>query len=429
MISRLKPLNVPLRLGALMLFKILGAGLVLSVVSCGNTKPIDSEDYSVGRRPEFYSAAYLWRGGDQNSVVAISKEGMTLQRFGLEPFTHQLSLPLPLAYEKQGVASSFDGAYYLTMAENEYAILKSNGDSVKNPLQMLGKLSSVAFDPVHHLAVLSDEFQTMVLLVFSSSGDVIASWKAGSKFPGDKVVRSGTMMLDGRLVLALGETTIGVVDVPGSISAQSWVFTTFEVAGATDMKWITTVPDQPDIVMIIDKNRALSINIATSAIVAEKDLSSGTVMGYFRDYVPHVVTRSSVTSDSLHDVTYVGAGGQLVSSSIRGADHQITQSMLSSDGILTLVYDPDRPWSNYQRSEEYYRKQEVYRFRLADNAGLDKTIVDENVNLAMTPNSLFLLYPTALGKAVRRSFGPTPNDQVLEGYNLDLFRKGYRKVQ
>lgn len=420
MLSRLtNSIYVRLRVGAL---------LTLTAVSCSGAND-SSDDYEVGRQPELYSAAYLWGAGDSNAIAAVDRTGMTLQRFTLEPFAHVSSLPLPLPYRQQGVVSSHDGAYFVTLGESEYSILKADGTHIDNPLPLLGKIESVAFEPTRHFLVISDEFQTMVLLVLDESGTPTASWKGGARISEDLVVRSGTMMSDGRLVLALGATTIGIVDVAATVQAQAWQYTTFEVADATDMKWITPVPDQSDTVMVIDGTRVLSLNVATGAILGQEDLAAATTLGYYRDYVPHVIVRDSSSLDSkIHNVIYVAADGTLAKSEIIGTDRQISETMLAADGTLTVVYNPKTSWSNsYEKDEDgaYFGPREVYRFRLSDNAGLDKSSISDSVNLAITPNYLFMLYPSRLGKAVRRGYGPEAADQVVSGYNFEMFRNNH----
>lgn len=398
---------------------------LLAFVSCSGMNS-SADDYLVGRRPEFFSTSYLWRAGDANTIAAVDRKGMTLQQFTLEPFAHVSSLPLPLSYEKQGVVASANGSYFVTVADSEYSILQANGNHIDNPLPLLGKISSVAFAPEQNYLVLTDEFQTMALLVLDAAGNPTAWWKGGSRIADDKVVRSGTMMDDGRLVLSLGTTTVAVVDVAGTVAAEAWQYTSFEVEGATDMKWFTSVPGQSDVVMVIDGERVLSLNVATGAILDQKSIGGATSLGYFRDFIPHVITQSTTSSErNVHDVTYIGTDGLLTQKEIIGTDRQISITMLAADETLTIVYDPETSWTS-SYSDRYYKRHEIYRFRLTDNAGLDKASVDENVSLALLPDHLFLLYPSKLGKAARRGYGPNAEDQVVKGYNLDLVRKRHR---
>jgi hypothetical protein len=395
-------------------------------LSCGSATSLDTNDFEVGRRPEFFSAAYLWQAGDANSVVVVDREGHTVQQFTLEPFEHVRSLPLPLEYEEQGVVASHDGSYYITIAADEYAILGQDGRVDRNPVELLGSVTSIAFDPVHHLAVLSDEFQSMALLVLSPDGEVVGSWKAGSLFDEDKYVVAGTMLADGRLILSLGETTIAVIDVQKSVASQKWEYDSFEVPDAKQMSWLAAVPGQESLVMVADGTRVVVLDVDAEKVFDELPLEGAEILGKFRDYVPHVITRD-VSGTDVNTVIYVKKSGKLGDTSIKGTTNkQITQTLFDRDrDVLTIVYDPDTNYSWSWDDERYYAPQEVYRFRLADSLAMDRTEVDTDVRSVPTPDWNFLLYPSALGKAERRDYGKEPNTQVLEGYNFDLFRERY----
>ena len=77
---------------------ILASGLLLAAVclsSCGHGESSLAPDKAVGeigRKPEFFSTAYLFRSGDQNTLTAVDRKGHTLQQFSLEPFEHKRSL-------------------------------------------------------------------------------------------------------------------------------------------------------------------------------------------------------------------------------------------------------------------------------------------------------------------------------------------------
>lgn len=407
------------------ILRALAGALAFVALSCGSAEGLKSGDYEVGRKPEFYSAAYMWNGGDANQLAVIDRTGHTLQQFTLEPFAHVKTLDLALEYEKQGVVASNDLAYFLTIGDKEYAIIKADGSVIKNPLPLLGKIKSIAFDPAHHLAVISDEFQTMALLALTPAGDVQGSWKAGALFGENLYVAAGTMLADGRLVLSVGNgdiKTVAVVKVADSITAQAWQYTSFDVPDAKSISWIATVPDQPDVVMAVDNDRVLSLNVTTQAIVDQQ--KPGTFVGEFRDYVPHVVSGPSGPG---YDVWYVGTDGKLAQKKLLGVSLSIVGTLLSpKDNMISLLTRENDNYASYWNEDEYYRRdQHVMRFRLSDGAGLDEVTIEDSVHLAITPTYAFMLYDSVLGKAVRKTYGQPEGDQKLEGYNFETFRTKY----
>ncbi len=419
-----------------MRFKIFACALVLAADACGSSNStLPPKNYEIGRKPEFFSTSYLFRSGDQNSITAVDRKGHTLQRFNLEPFEHVRSLSLPLDYDKQGVLAAANGAYFITISESDFAILKDDGSFLKNPkVGLSGKIGSAAFDPVHHFLVITDEFKSMGLLAMAPNGDIVGSWMAGSLFPGEKSIIAGTMLDDGRLILSVGETTIAVVDVPATIAAQAWQFTSFEVPDAKTMTWMASVPNQADSVMVVDQNattstsRLLSLNVASGAVVDIRDTTKRTVFGQFRDYTPHFISQNS--DDALAGqaiVNYLGDDGKFLDRKVPSSGKQILQTWLDpKTTMLTVAFDPNAGFSPTYDDPYYHSAQDIYRVRLSDNL-TEITQIREVSNMAITPSYIFLLYPSALGKARRLTYGKTPDEQNLEGYNFDLFSKGYRK--
>lgn len=398
------------------------------VTTCGSGPFNDNDDYQIGRRPEFYSAAYLWRGGDANVLSAFEQESRTLQQFQLNPFKHQLTLELPLKYEKQGIVAGAGGGYFITMAEGDYAIVKRDGSYLKNPLPLIGKIKSIAFSPDQHLAVITDDFQTMAVLVLSSGGDVLGTYKSGGNVLDGKLAISGTMMADGRLVLALGATTIAVADLKKTVAEGGWHFSRdpFEVAGAQSMSWMSSTPDGGDVIIVADKERLLSINIATGTIVDQKDMTNSVTRGRYRDYAPHVAHQSGTSIlDQQHQISYLGNDGKFITKTLTSKAYQITNTWLDPVAdVFTVIYDPSRDHL-FDFDDNLNSVREVYRFRLSDAAGLERSDTPSHAKAIVTPSFLVLLYESVLGKAERRVYGQEPGTLSIKGYNLPLLKDRY----
>lgn len=405
------------------------AGLI-AMQGCGNSTSLSSDSPTIGRKPEFFSTSYLFRAGDKNSLTAVDRTGMTLQRFTLDPFAHEQSLSLALDEEKQGVLAAANGQYFVTLGETDYAIIKADGTSVVNPIGLAGKIASAAFDPVHHYLLIADEFKSMAIMTLSPSGDDLGHVAKGNLFPGEKLIVAGTMLDDGRLVLAVGEKTIAIIDVGMTVAKQEWEYTSFDVTNAKAMTWLASVPDQPSIVMIRDQDRLLSIDVDAKAILDAKDITNLSVIGQFRDYSPHVIYN---TPDELAaqkaNITYVGEGGKFVHKPISDNGKQLLQTWLDPvTSFLTVAFNPGAQRSDPEVDSYYLEAQEIYRVRLTDNLVERTAPIAEKSHMAITPNYIFLLYPSALGKASRLNYGSkeNANEQKLEGYNLELFADDYR---
>ncbi len=341
---------------------------------------------------------------------------------------------MPFDYDKQGVLAAGNGEYFVTIAETEYAILKKDGTVVKNPVGLSGKIESAAFDPTHHYLLVADSFKSMAVMALSPTGDVVGSWTAGSKFPGEKLIGAGTMLDDGRLILSIGETSLAVVDVGATIAAQAWQYTTFDVPDTKAMSWLASIPNQPDMVMVYDENsdlakeRYLAVDLKTMTVFDQIDVSDQRKFGRFRDYTPHAIYQNEAEAvEAVANVIYVGDDGKFVKKSASYGGQQITQTWLDpTSQTLTIAFDANNRYDPNFEDPFYFEAQDIYRVRLSDNF-VDITEVDERSAMAITPSFLFLLYPSALGKAERLTYGKTPVVSTLEGYNLSLFKDRYKQ--
>ncbi len=402
-----------------MLSKILSAAMVAAMLTqgCGNSTALtdaNQRDSEIGRKPEFFSTSYLFRAGDSNALTIVDRKGKTVQQFTLEPFTHVLTLSLPFDADKQGVLGSGNGEYFISVAETDYAIIKKDGSVSKNPVGLAGQISSAAFDPVHHYLLIADEFKSMAIMALSPSGDIVGSWTAGSLFPGDKLIGAGTMLDDGRLVLSVGETSLAIIDLGASIAAQAWQYTSFDVLDSKSMAWLASVPNQPNVVMVYDqnsdlvKNRYLAIDLQSMTILDQEDVTGKQVFGEFRDYTPHAIFRGDADGLDGARIIYVGDDGKFVRKPLSYGGKQITQTWLDPvSTTLTIAFDPSREYDPSFEDPFYFEAQDIYRVRLSDNF-VDITKVEEQSAMAITPSYLFLLFPSALGKAERLTYGKTP---------------------
>ena len=393
-------------------------------VGCSGSSAYDDTDFEVGRKPELFNAGYLWGADDSQNIVMIDRAGHTLQHFGLEPFEHKNTIDLPLDYVEQGVLSSVNAGYFVTIADEEYAIVKPNGDAERNPVELFGEIETAAFDPENHVLVLSDSTRSLALLVLTNDGTVQGTWKAGSLFTDEKYIVSGTMITEGRLVLALEGGTIALVDVAKSVADQAWSYTSFDLADTELISWMAAIPDDPDVVMMTDESNLYMVDVERQTVVATQ-ATDDSIVGKFRDYEPHVITRPS--SEII--TVYYWKDGALVSQSMRGADsYAISQSYLDSETeMMTVVYDQYSSYDDdFYNDRDYYTQSEVYRFRLSDNLAMDKTSVDDEVSLVVTPSFLVLLHESILGKATRSTYGKSPERITLEAYNFKSIQDQYK---
>lgn len=409
------------------------ASLILAFLigSCSYSTAADNEKGKIGKIPTFYSSAYVSKDTDANLMAMIDFPALRLQEFVLEPLSLKRSFGLPFAGDDQSVIASANGQYFLVISGADYAIIRSDGKIDKNKVELPGTIESVAFDSAQNYLVLADKYQTVAVLSLNQSGEIIESWKGGP-LVNDKFVMAGEMLDNGRLLFSLGETTLAVIDVAATLKNGSWTYTAdvsepFEIADAKSMTWIASVPDFPNLAVVLDSNRLMMIDLNTQAITGTPiDLTGLTQIAISKDLTPHVITSSS--SQRAADVAtihYVNKSGNLVSQSLKITTAYLSKSFLDLDNdVLALSFDTDKDIFDTPK-EVTYSEKEVFRYRLSDSMLMDQTEIKQQVKAGISPNYILNQFNSVLGYVERWRYGRDPQPVKLQNYNLKALRDKY----
>jgi hypothetical protein len=411
-----------------------GLAVLAALSGCGSSQTEQvTGDYEIGREPTYYSTSYLWKGGDANRLVITNENARTIESFTLDPFAHVASVPIPHQNVKTGVIGAGNGEYFVTLSDDDYAIVKRDGTVRRSPVELAADIQSVAYEPTMHVLVLTSSFQSMTMLTLDETGEVTGSFVAGGLTAEGKAIGAGAILSDGRLAVVAGETTIVVMDVKATVQQQTIVKSQFEVEGATAMGWINQIPGAANLLLVLDGSRLLVVDSAAGTIIDQKDLTGVEVKGRFRDYYPHVVTQNAgQVAQSVLEVTFAGADGKLATRMLRGSTYPVAQTWLDASTMtFTGLFTPvtGTVFDRIDDEKDSVATIEVYRFSLADPANqipLDKSEIDADLRVALTPGYLFVQHESVLGRSERRNYGKTPESAFLTGYNLDLLRERYR---
>lgn len=412
-----------------------GALAILAASSgCGSTRTEQvAGDYEIGREPTYYGTSYLWKGGDANRLVITNEDARTIESFTLEPFAHVASVPIPHKNVKAGVIGAGNGEYFVTLSDDDYAIVKRDGTVRRSPVELASDIQSVAYEPTMHLLVITSSLQSMTMITLDETGEVTGSFVAGGLTGEGKAIGAGAILSDGRLAVVVSETTILVVDVKATVQQQTLVKSQLEVEGATAMGWINQVPGAANLLLVLDGSRLVVVDAAAGGITDEKDLTGLEVKGRFRDSYPHIVTQNAgQVAQAVLEVTFAGTDGKLATRTLRGSAYPVVQTWLDASTMsFTGLFTPvtGTVFDRIDDEKGSVATSEIYRFSLADPANqipLDKSEVDADLRVELTPGYLFVQHESVLGRSERRTYGKAPESAFLTGYNLDLLRERYR---
>ena len=389
-------------------------------------------DFSADDIPVAQSGLSLWSGAGANQLVTVARHGGTFTLFHMDPFSVVQSYSLPLAEVGELILPSQDGQYFIAASSGGYAIVKADGTVNLNPLAMTGSPQALAYSPSAHVAVLTDDEQSMVLLHLDATGGVVGSWKTDTKFPNGQWAISGAMLADGTYAAGLSGATISIVDVAASVTAQAFKVRSFDVASATDMSWMAIVPGLGfNAVLIQDGIRLVVVNTDKGIVVDQKNMGSATMLGWFTDLAPHVISQ---TQDEMaaqkNDVSFVATSGKLTSVTFQGSSELIGASLLDpAGGTLALAYDRNEqvnsgldPYSSLDASQRI-----VARFTTKDGVALDTSAREGRAHVSLRANFIFASYASSLGLTERLTYGANPQTDTLSRYAFPAISRRFRQ--
>lgn len=387
----------------------------LALIGCGDVRPaVDPNFHSAGDQPTFYaSASNSSAVGEDRIVVADTKAGR-LNRFSLNPMALERSTPLPFETSQQSVLPADDGSYDLIISGSDYAIVSDKGVATKNPVELAGRITGVAYDGASHHLALFDDVGSIAALVLAPGGAVLKSHVFGPVVTdADHLMTAATMAADGRLVLVLKGIELAVVDIDASIDAGAWRLNRFTVEGATAIDWVAGIKATPNLIFARDTGRLLSLSLADGAIVDQRPLDGLKLAGAYRGARPTVVAASGAKVTMF----YADDAGSIQSRDvIVQAGTSVTSTSIDlARGIVTIIARDNKMTSTLRR------------YRTSDSLVMTQVEIPATAAAIVTPSWIVMSYEAELGLLERRDYSRDPHVVRLEGYNLAAFLERARQ--
>jgi hypothetical protein len=367
-------------------------------------------------------------------VSVIDRPGKTIQTFNLEPFEHVQTLTAPLVDKEGGLIADPNGGYFLMVSKENFAIVKSNGDVLKNPIEVVQDVVAVSYNATKHLFILQDSLKSLTFIQLDASGNISSTWRAGNRITVteneesvEKTILSGGLLADATLALALNTNEILVVDAAASMTAQDWVInSTIAVPDADGMNWVAPIHSLDGYVFVTDSTNAFSIDLTNQKVMDTKAIELEA--SKWHDFAPHLVMKAS-TSTTDRQLVYIGEDGKFTTTTVPSVSFEVFDSYLNTnDGTITVSGDNDySSGTNYSDENRFeYLARRIVRVRLKDSLPLDITEIKHKVRIAITDKHILALYNSSLGKAQRYTLGIANEDKTLKAYNW-TYRKDQRK--
>lgn len=414
-----------------MIFKFAVFCLLVFVSACNFKQIITTADNKDNFfEPRFFTTASRSNLKVGDDFVFLDMRVRRIVQLGVNPLELKNSVPLGLDTDKQWFFSSPDAEYFITIERSGYSIVKSDGSSNQDPVQLEEKIAGVAYSPSYHHLIIASDTGEAALLKLSSKGDVESSFQSEMDLEEDEGILAVVFLNDGSLLVAREENTLIIVDFDTTISDQSWSYRSFDLdasanyAAPKSMTWLSPIAANDDLVLIKDAERLIVVDIVNETILDEKDLSGKHIVKAFRKTSPHVIACDDFvdgkTAHKSYQLFWVGDNDSIEIKSFPVILSDFNDSWLSSDkSILVLSYNELNP------KQTAMFKGWVYRYDVSNGWVIDKSEVQEDVRLGIEEDFLVLHFSSALGFVELRTYGSDPGVEKLEKFNLEGLKENY----
>jgi len=392
----------------------------ITAVACSSGEPAHLEPgatvVDLGSAPTLSASPLTTTSVAKDAVVLVDPSARAAHVVRVEPFQIERTLPLDHTHATGGILVGPDVRYIVGLSGSDIVVHGAHATRV-NPVVLPGqRIASVAFDADAGLLALADEFESLALLQLSADGDVEGAWLGGPLLGDDGALGAGGFIGGGRLVSGLSGGRLAVIDVRGSIAAQTWTYRVLNVPNLDRANFIARIPDAERLALVGGTSRLFVLDTDTGAVVSEMAIADAGSRSWSTLGRPHVTVPTTDEAQPLR-VIYPDATGKFVEKKLKsraGAEKAggvaLEQSHLDqARGILTLVAK-DRAG----KVETRY----VARYRLTDSLLLDVSELPRIGDVALAPDHYVVRFPSQLGALERRKYGRIPDLDRLENFNL-----------
>lgn len=394
-------------------FNVLIALAALNLCACGGTGAgLENQDTDVIGVP-LQATTQLSRqdGADQSKVSIFDETTRRIHQFDLSGFAFQRSFAVQHPDQKHYLLYGDSADYVVDLSEKHFSIFDSNGVENRRPVKLIGNPLSAAFRSDKNLLIVYDDVYNVGMIKLGNDGSVRKSWTGGSLISGEASIRSGDLLADGRLVLALSDLNLAIVDVDQSIDQQTWSKTIVPSNLSKQISWVAPVPDSNDQVLVLTVDEIALISLSTHTVLDSYAVSGMTVEKYSKTKDAHVILRS-VTDGGMSMKMVYAQGSRIKSRALPKQDRGLIHSYLDisrDEWTYVEARVGSRFLLGYNDLDQARDERKMKKYRLSDMAGLENKALPDRAQLHLSSSYVFALFPSELGYAVRYS---TQSDDV-----------------
>jgi hypothetical protein len=380
-----------------------------------------ASENGIGESLKSISALTTREGVDQSSIAIFDKTTKRIDQFDVSTMTLQRSMPVSNVNLPHYLLYDQGGNYVIDLSEKNLTVFNSASTATRDPLTFQGKPRTAAFRSSTGHLIVYDDLGTVGLLKVDPSGQVTGRTVLGSTVVGNLSIQSGDITSDGRLVVALGDGSIAVINIDQTIALHHWVLDSSLASnpfatGMTNISWVASLASNADQVLVRARGKIALISLANQAILSTKVIgNSQVIMKYGKTPDPHLLYQDSAQQTAI----VYAQGSQVLSKSVFFDWHNLLTSRLNLAQDSWTYLDAGGETLNNSDDLNVYRiGRKLRRVRFSDLLAVQSLAIVDNVQTEMTEAMIFSLYPSELGYATRTSISDG-SEMAVKLFNIN----------
>ncbi len=382
--------------------KIFTAAVVMCTVACvDKTSLTDPDENIIGVPVAKLSSIVKIDGSDSDQIAIFDDVTRKIHQFRLSDMTYLRSLQVNNPEKDHVVVAQEKGNFVIDMYDQHLAIFDKNGNMTLDPITFAGTPVSVAFRSDLSLFIMYDNLNSVGIMQMNSLGEVDKSWVGGPLLGGAASINAGDLLSNGNLVLSLDDGTIAIVDIEKTLAKnpKDWVFTKFN-SGLSRISWIAPVKDNVNQIFIKGDSEFAIYDLVAKTKVASLPLSGVDLEKISKSYDAHAIARSSTFNNEIN--LYYPLNSQILKRSLQKQGLMVLSSQLDIAKDQWSFVESTQRTHYYDNRLNQYKKDRVLKvLRPSDLAALVKTKIADEAQILLSALSMFALFPSDLGYAVR----------------------------
>jgi hypothetical protein len=370
------------------------AGMVFGLSAC-NGGLLLPPDHLIGEKLRNISAMADEGGVDQTNIAIYDKTVGRVHQFDLAESELVRSFPVRNPAAEHSVLYAQSGNYLIDLTTKSITIFDKFHRSKEDPIVLIGKPISAAFRPSLGFLVLYDDLMSVGVIKLGADGSVIKAAVFGGAL-GSETISAGDIDELGRLILAMSDGSIQIVDLDATLNSNSWSSTTVNVNVGSAL-WLAPVRGAPNKVLVQQWNKLVVVDLPDQEVKDGPDVYYRDVLFRGRATDSHVVYRDSKDSTQIR-IAFV-SGGAVVDKPMSFAPEAVITSRLdlTNDswtllGAGSIVYD-------FWTGKPSFKSVRMRRWRFTDRLATYDEKMPETATFEVNANRAFALFPSKLGFA------------------------------